>query len=162
VCRHHSLWGGGTPHEWASTTTRVSLRRVVISLRIVIRQPARHGGRVQRFMIVDDNERFLAVARRLLGHGLDVVATATTQHEALKKAEELRPDVVIVDINLGDESGFDVTRRLVDDLTDLRPDVVLISTRDPEDFADLIAASPAVGFLPKSQLSAMAVRELVG
>ena len=113
-------------------------------------------------MIVDDNERFLAVARvRLTRDGLDVVGIATTQKEALEKAEELQPDVVLVDISLGTESGFDLTRRLVEDFPHLQSRVVLISTRDQDDFADLIAASPAAGFLPKNLLSASAVWDLV-
>jgi CheY-like chemotaxis protein len=117
---------------------------------------------VGRCMIVDDNERFLAVARvRLTRDGLDVVGTATTQKEALAKAEELQPDVVLVDISLGTESGFDLTRRLVEDFPSLESRVVLISTRDQDDFADLIAASPAAGFLPKNLLSASAVLDLV-
>jgi DNA-binding NarL/FixJ family response regulator len=113
-------------------------------------------------MIVDDNERFLAVARdRLARDGLDVVGTASTQREALEMAKELRPDIVLVDISLGAESGFELTRRLVETIPALRSRVVLISTRDQEDFADLIAASPAAGFLPKNLLSAKAVRDLV-
>jgi DNA-binding NarL/FixJ family response regulator len=114
-------------------------------------------------MIVDDNERFLAVARdRLMRDGLEVVGTATSQKEALQLVEELHPDVVLVDISLGAESGFEVTRRLVHDFPDLASRVVLISTRDQDDFADLIAASPAAGFLPKNLLSARAVCDLVG
>lgn len=113
-------------------------------------------------MIVDDNERFLAVARdRLTRDGMDVVGTATSQNEALRLAEQLHPDVVLVDISLGGESGFEVTRRLVEDFPDLASRVVLISTRDQDDFADLIAASPAAGFLPKNLLSARAVCDLV-
>jgi DNA-binding NarL/FixJ family response regulator len=113
-------------------------------------------------MVVDDNERFLAVARdHLRRDGLDVVGTARTQAEALAKTEELRPCVVLVDISLGAESGFELTRRLVEAFPDLHSHIVLISTRDQEDFEDLIAASPAAGFLPKDLLSARAVRELV-
>ena len=113
-------------------------------------------------MIVDDNERFLAVARdRLTRDGLDVVGTATSQKEALQLAEALHPDVVLVDISLGTESGFEVTRRLVADFPDLASRVVLISTRDQDDFAELIAASPAAGFLPKNLLSGRAVCDLV-
>jgi DNA-binding NarL/FixJ family response regulator len=103
-------------------------------------------------MIVDDNERFLAVARdRLTRDGVDVVGTARTQTEALEKAAELKPDVVLVDISLGSDAAF----------PDLRSHIVLISTRAQEDFEDLIAASPAAGFLPKNLLSARAVRGLV-
>ncbi|WP_246170462.1 response regulator [Pseudonocardia hierapolitana] len=112
---------------------------------------------------MDDNERFLAVARdRLARDGMDVVGMATTQKEALRLAEELHPDVVLVDISLGAESGFEVTRRLVADFPDLEARVVLISTRDQDDFADLIAASPAAGFLPKNLISGRAVYDLVG
>ncbi|WP_433505553.1 response regulator [Pseudonocardia halophobica] len=111
---------------------------------------------------MDDNERFLAVARDRLTHdGLDVVGTARTQAEALAKAAELKPDVVLVDISLGTDSGFELTRRLVAAFPDLHAHIILISTRDHEDFEDLITASPAAGFLPKNLLSATAVRELV-
>jgi len=112
-----------------------------------------------RLLIVDDNTRFLSAARSTLERqGLDVVGIATTTAEALQRVEMLRPDVVLVDISLGDESGFDLTRRLVDEL---RTPVVLISTRAEDDYADLVATSPAVGFLSKSQLSARALRGLL-
>ena len=114
-----------------------------------------------RCIIVDDSARFLeAASSRLVQAGLDVVGTAMTSHEAVDKVELLRPDVVLVDISLGSESGFD----LVDELAE-RPDpprLVLISTRAEADYASLTAASPAVGFIPKSRLSAEALRELVG
>jgi DNA-binding NarL/FixJ family response regulator len=113
-------------------------------------------------MIVDDSEQFLAVARNHLGRdGLEVVATATSQQQALEKAEEVRPDIVLVDINLGDESGVELTRLLVERFPHLRSRIVLISTMDHEDVADLISDSPAAGFLPKNVLSARAVGELV-
>jgi CheY-like chemotaxis protein len=114
-----------------------------------------------RCLIVDDSVRFLEVATARLGKsGLDVVGTARTSDEALDKVERLRPHVVLVDISLGDESGLDLAGRLAE-----RPDppvIALISTRAEEDYAALIAASPAVGFIPKSRLSADAVRELAG
>jgi DNA-binding NarL/FixJ family response regulator len=110
-------------------------------------------------LIVDDNMRFLEAARSTLERqGIAVVGTATTTAEALQRAETLRPDVVLVDISLGDESGFELTRRLVEDF---RTRVVLISTRAEDDYADLVATSPAVGFLSKSQLSACALRGLL-
>jgi DNA-binding NarL/FixJ family response regulator len=113
-------------------------------------------------MIVDDSEQFLAVARdHLTRGGLDIVATATNQQDALEQAEEARPDVVLVDINLGAESGVDLSRRLVERFPDLRSRIVLISTLDEEDIVELIAEAPAVGFLPKTRLSARAVRDLV-
>lgn len=119
-------------------------------------------GMVRRCLIVDDNERFLAVARTSLERdGLEVVGTATTVADALDKTDRLHPDVVLVDIALGAESGFDLTRQLVDRHPDLHARVVLISTRREDDYADLIALSPAAGFVWKAQLSAGAVRELV-
>ena len=117
---------------------------------------------VQRCFIVDDNQRFLAVARSSLERdGLEVVGTATTIADALEKVETLHPDVVLVDISLGAESGFDLTRQLVERHPNLRAHIVLISTRREEDFADLIATSPAAGFVWKARLSANAVRDLV-
>jgi DNA-binding NarL/FixJ family response regulator len=114
-----------------------------------------------RLLIVDDNEHFLEVARCTLERdGLDVVGTATTAADAERQAEELGPDVVLVDLNLGGDSGFDLTRRLAELRTnDSR--ILLISTRDEEDFIDLIKASPAIGFLSKSDFSAGAIRELL-
>jgi DNA-binding NarL/FixJ family response regulator len=113
-----------------------------------------------RSMIVDDSGRFLAAARNLLQReGVEVVGVAATAAEALKVAEELRPDVALVDIDLGEESGFDVAQRLVEAA---EGSVVLISSYAERDFADLIAASPAVGFLSKSELSGQGIREILG
>jgi DNA-binding NarL/FixJ family response regulator len=90
-----------------------------------------------------------------------VVGTARTSAEALRQITELQPDVVLVDINLGDENGLDLARQLVERYPRLSSSVVLISTRAERDFGGLINASPAVGFIPKMQLSGRAVRELV-
>ena len=112
-----------------------------------------------RCLIVDDNERFLASATRLLlSQGLDVVGRASNGEEAMRLAETLAPDVVLVDVLLGDESGLEVTRQLA-----MRANarVILISTHAEEDLADLIAGSSAVGFLPKAALSAGAIAELL-
>jgi DNA-binding NarL/FixJ family response regulator len=115
-----------------------------------------------RSLIVDDNEPFLEAARMLLEReGMSVAGVASTSAEALRLTGELRPDIVLVDISLGEESGFDLAWSLVEgDLRD-RPAVVLISTLAEEDVADLIAASPAAGFLPKAELSASAIRRIV-
>jgi two-component system, NarL family, nitrate/nitrite response regulator NarL len=115
-----------------------------------------------RCLIVDDNDSFLEVAADTLsGDDLDVVGTARTSAEALLQVVELQPDVVLVDINLGDESGLNLTRELVERFPRLSSGVVLISTRAEKDFGGLIKASPAVGFIAKTQLSGRAVRELV-
>lgn len=115
-----------------------------------------------RLLIVDDNQSFLEAARVLLEReGLTVAGVASTSAEALREAEALRPDIVLVDISLGEESGFDLARRLVDDELGDEAAVVLISTHAEEDVSDLIAASPVAGFLPKAELSASAIRRIV-
>ena len=116
-----------------------------------------------RCLIVDDSPRFLEAARGLLEReGIVVVAVATNGADAIRRAAELGPDVILVDIDLAGQSGFDVVRRLTRE-ADLPPSaVILISTHAEEDYADLIAASPAAGFLPKTRLSAGAIRDLLG
>jgi DNA-binding NarL/FixJ family response regulator len=115
-----------------------------------------------RCLIVDDNESFLEIAAAsLAGDDLDVVGTATTSAEALRQVSELQPEVVLVDINLGEESGFDLARMLVERFPRLALGVVLISTRAEQDFGGLIKASPAAGFISKTRLSARVVRDLV-
>lgn len=116
-----------------------------------------------RCLLVDDSAPFAEAARVLLGkQGIDIVGVATTGAEALRLVSELRPDVVLVDIDLGEESGFELTRRLTKVTSSLQSSVILISTHSADDFADLITESPAIGFLSKSDLSANAIHELLG
>jgi DNA-binding NarL/FixJ family response regulator len=113
-------------------------------------------------LIVDDNPLFLETARDLLEReGLRVVGLAATAAQALQRTAELRPDIVLVDISLGDESGFDVVRSLAGHDRGGGAAVILISTHSEADFADLIAESPAAGFLSKGELSADAIRRIV-
>ncbi|MFB1296690.1 response regulator [Mycobacterium sp. pW049] len=110
-----------------------------------------------RCLIVDDSADFRDAARAMLERGgIEVVGTACDGEEAVRRAAELRPDVALVDVDLGAESGFDIAERLCD------IPVILTSTHDEQDFADLIAASPALGFLPKFALSPTAVMRLLG
>ena len=115
-----------------------------------------------RYLIVDDNESFLEAARALLEReGVDVAGVAMTTAEALAETQRLRPDVILVDISLGRESGFELARRLgAEDLAH-GATVILISTRAEDDVADLVADSPAAGFVAKSDLSAEAIRRVV-
>jgi DNA-binding NarL/FixJ family response regulator len=109
-------------------------------------------------VIVDDNEPFLRVARAMLEReGMTVVGVAANGTEALRQAREFRPDVALVDISLGAESGFDVGRQITPHVRS----VILISSQDEDDYAELIEDSPAVGFLSKAELSADAIRRLV-
>ena len=117
---------------------------------------------VLRLLIVDDNPGFLQSARLLLEReGLSVVAMASNGEDALRQAETLRPEVVLVDVDLGDENGFDVVRTLHNRLGPATPDMILISVHTAADLAELITASPATGFITKSELSAGSVRKLL-
>ena len=113
-------------------------------------------------LIVDDNWLFLEAARdRLESEGLRVVGVAADSAEALRRAAQLRPEVVLVDVVLGDQSGLELARRLAAYHRDGGPTVILISTYSAADFAGPIAESPATGFLPKQELSADAIRRIV-
>jgi DNA-binding NarL/FixJ family response regulator len=115
-----------------------------------------------RCLIVDDNPRFLAAARGLLERdGVTVVGVASTGDEAIQAIQELRPEVTLLDIGLGAESGFEVARRLHQQANHATSPVILVSDYSEQDYADLIAASPVLGFLSKSALSASAVRDLL-
>jgi DNA-binding NarL/FixJ family response regulator len=116
-----------------------------------------------RCLIVDDSPCFLAAARVFLERqGITVVGMASNGAEALRLADELRPDVTLLDIDLGGESGLELARRLHGEADPARPAVILISTHVEEDYAELIAASPAVGFLAKTALSVVAIQNLLG
>lgn len=113
-----------------------------------------------RCLIVDDNAEFLKAATDLLQRqGMTVVGVASNITDALAKAGDLKPDVFLVDIDLGDESGLDLAYRLTATPAVKSAQVILISAYSEMDYADLIAASPAIGFLSKSGLSARAVQE---
>jgi DNA-binding NarL/FixJ family response regulator len=115
-----------------------------------------------RCVIVDDSSDVLRAASELLeAQGIVVVGVAATGDQAVSLIEELEPDVILVDVVLGSESGFDLVRRLVQSVDTAARRTILISTHDGADFANLIAASPAIGFLPKSDLSATAIHRLL-
>ena len=112
-------------------------------------------------MIVDDDEAFLNVAQALLERdGVTVAGVAGSCAEAVQRVQALRPDVVLIDIRLGQESGFDAVRHLADDGQSAA--LIMISTYAAADYADLIAESPAAGFLPKAELSAAAIGWILG
>jgi DNA-binding NarL/FixJ family response regulator len=114
-----------------------------------------------RCLIVDDSDAFLATAGAVLERdGVAVVGVASSIAQALRQVRALQPDVVLADIGLGEESGFDLARLVRDG--DRGPAVILISARDEADYAELIAASPAAGFLAKADLSAGAIARLLG
>ena len=111
-----------------------------------------------RCLIIDDSPQFLDAARRLLQQqGISVVGIGANGDDAVRLAPQLRPDVTLVDIDLGEEGGIAVVRRLAH--LDGAPagQLILISTHAEDDFADLVDASPAIGFVSKSSLSARAI-----
>ena len=114
-----------------------------------------------RVLVVDDSPGFLDTATRVLRDEGMSVGTAATSAQALTRTLEMEPDVALVDIDLGSESGLELSRQLAAVTDFRRTRIILISTHSAEDFADLIAASPVVGFLPKSSLSARAIEELL-
>ncbi len=116
-----------------------------------------------RCLIVDDSPQFAQAARELLEEeGIHVVGLAAGGEEAERLARELRPDLALVDIDLGEESGLAVARRLRAERDgSLTGAVILISTHAEEEFIELIAASPAVGFITKTELSADAIETLL-
>jgi DNA-binding NarL/FixJ family response regulator len=114
-------------------------------------------------LIVDDHPGFRASARTLLeSEGFEVVAEAEDGGSALAAAAALRPDVVLLDVQLPDLDGFEVSRRLLQESNGSGPAVVLTSSRDGSDFGALIARSGARGFVPKAELSGAALAALLG
>ncbi|TQC48859.1 response regulator [Rhodococcus sp. WS4] len=113
-----------------------------------------------RCLIVDDSPTFLDVARSLLEQqGIAVVGMVSNIADAIRTVAELQPDVILVDVELGPESGFELAERVDDEA--FPSAVILISTHAEQDLAELISVSPAVGFVSKSELSAGAIRELL-
>lgn len=110
-------------------------------------------------MIVDDNAEFLHAARTLLEQeGVEVVGVARTAAEALARAQELLPDVTLVDVDLGSASGLDLVRSL--DASSSGGVLILISTQTQDDLAELAATTPAAGCISKPVLSAETIRQI--
>jgi len=115
----------------------------------------------RRCLIVDDNPMYLSEARDLLQRqGMSVVGIASNCAEALAIAGSDRPDVALVDVDLGVESGLDVARSLAG--CDRPVPVILISAYAEKDLRELLDDCPVVGFLPKSVVSRAAIDDLLG
>ena len=104
-------------------------------------------------LIVDDHPSFRASARAMLeSEGFHVVGEAADGAEALGAVETLEPDLVLLDVQLPDMSGFDVCSAL-EGRAGGRPEVVLVSSREVDDYGHLVDMSCACGFVPKGELS---------
>jgi DNA-binding NarL/FixJ family response regulator len=111
-------------------------------------------------LIVDDHPSFRASAQATLeADGFEVVGEAEDGESAIDAVERLRPDVVLLDVQLPDIDGFEVARRLTSNGDG--PSVVLVSSRDGSDFGPLVAGSGARGFVPKNELSGAAIFALL-
>ena len=118
-------------------------------------------GMGRRILIVDDHAGFRTSARRILeAHGFEVVGEAEDGLSAVSMASELRPEVVLLDLQLPDIDGFEVAAQLRD--AGVAAAVVLTSSRDWSDVCTRQKAAGAVGFIPKDELSGSRVRDLVG
>jgi|HubBroStandDraft_3_1064219.scaffolds.fasta_scaffold471961_2 DNA-binding NarL/FixJ family response regulator len=119
-------------------------------------------GEVQpRCVIVDDDDVFIDAARALLeGQGVAVVGAAGSCAEAVDRATALAPDVVLIDIRLSQESGFDAAQQLA--ARGPAAALIMISADRGADYADLIEQGPAIGFLAKTDISAGAIDRLLG
>ncbi len=112
-------------------------------------------------LIVDDHPGFRSLARRLLTvEGFDVVGEAADGQAAIAAVRALRPDVVLLDVQLPDRNGFQVAQRLRDG--EAGPAVVLTSTRDRADYGRRVEQCGAAGFIAKAELSGAALRALIG
>jgi CheY-like chemotaxis protein len=115
-----------------------------------------------RCLIVDDSADFRDAASALLERGgICVVGTASNGAEALECYETLDPDVALVDVELGEDNGFEVAERLHEASSPKSLAVIIVSSYDEVDLADMMASSPAVGFVPKLELSPDVIRDLL-
>jgi DNA-binding NarL/FixJ family response regulator len=114
-----------------------------------------------RVLVVDDHPSFRRSARLLLeAEGWSVVGEAADAAGAVREAQALKPDLVLLDVNLPDGDGRDVARELA--AADGAPRIVLVSSRAPADFAPLGPGDGAVAFLAKGELSAAALAAALG
>ena len=112
-------------------------------------------------LIVDDHDAFRSFAAGLLSAaGFEVTGEAPDGESGLEAADALRPDVVLLDVQLPGIDGFEVARRLA--ATGHPPRVVLTSTREARELGRALAESPVAGFVPKQSLTGEAVASLVG
>lgn len=123
-------------------------------------RPATIGDVSRSVLIVDDHAEFRRLARMLLeAEGFEVVGEAASGEEGLADAYRVSADVALIDVQLPDMDGFAVARRLTSD--GIATQIVLTSSRDASDLGSLVKSCGARGFIPKAELSAARIRELL-
>jgi DNA-binding NarL/FixJ family response regulator len=119
------------------------------------------GAVARSVLIVDDHPGFRAQARALLvAAGYEVVGEAADGESGVRVARDLSPDVVLLDVQLPDSTGFEVVRLIAGE-TD-PPAIILISSRDASDYGRRIERSGALGFISKAELSARTLAAVLG
>jgi DNA-binding NarL/FixJ family response regulator len=112
-------------------------------------------------LLVDDHAGFRRSARALLdAEGFHVVGEADSGADALAKVADLRPELVLLDIQLPDRDGFEVAEQMAS--SGEGPGIILISSRRASEYGGRVERAPALGFVDKSALSGATIRELVG
>jgi DNA-binding NarL/FixJ family response regulator len=114
-----------------------------------------------RILIVDDFVLFRNSARRMLElSGFDVIGESGDGDSAITAVRELRPDVVLLDVQLPGIDGFEVARRIAAEPD--APVVILTSIRDASQYRTRLSGTPAHGFIPKAELSETSIAALLG
>lgn len=103
-----------------------------------------------RVLIVDDQEPFRLAARMVveLTEGFDLVGEAETGEESVSMAAELKPDLVLMDVNLPGINGLDATRQILGASEAVV--VLLLSTYEEAEYAPRAAECGAAAYIPKS------------
>lgn len=115
---------------------------------------------METVLIVDDHAGFRACARELLeSEGFRIVGEAPDAASAITAAQQLQPDIVLLDVHLPDLDGFEASKRIA--AASGAPAIVLTSSGDVGDLDATGAECPACGFIPKAELSSTAIRALV-
>jgi DNA-binding NarL/FixJ family response regulator len=111
-------------------------------------------------LIVDDHEDFRRSASLLLtADGFEVVGDVADAAAALDAVAHLRPDVVLLDVQLPEVDGFAVAEQLAGTLEP--PAVVLVSSREAAAYGARLTSASVRGFIAKRDLSGATLAALV-
>jgi DNA-binding NarL/FixJ family response regulator len=111
-------------------------------------------------LIVDDHAGFRSSARALLeADGFDVLGEAADGESAMREARRLRPQVVLLDVQLPGMDGFAVAESLAAEPS--APAVVLVSSRGRGAYRTRLLSTPALGFITKAEFSGECLSSLL-